>query len=175
MSNSSRVVSLDDKIDVLTVPEYADEIFQNEKLKKSDGPHGKTKLQEPRFWMPKANYMESQPDINQKMRKILVDWLLKVHTKFKLLPETLFLTVNIIDRYLSEEEVTRKILQLVGVTAMHIACKYEEIYPPESNDFVYITDNAYSKKELLDTEYKILKKLNFNLTFPSAFRYLERF
>lgn len=125
--------------------------------------------------MPDAKYMDNQPDINMKMRKILVDWLLKVHTKFKLLPETFFLTVNIIDRYLSHTKVTRKVLQLVGVTAMHIACKYEEIYPPESNDFVYITDNAYSKKELLDTEYKILKTLNFDLTFPSCFRYLERF
>lgn len=169
---------LDDKIDVLTVPEYADEIFQNAKLsntQQTQHSQSRAKLQEYRFWMPRADYMDSQPDINQKMRKILVDWLLKVHTKFKLLPETLFLTVNIIDRYLSHEEVTRKVLQLVGVAAMHIACKYEEIYPPESNDFVYITDNAYSKKELLETEYKILKTLNFNLTFVSAFRYLERF
>lgn len=119
--------------------------------------------------------MTKQTDINEKMRKILVDWLLKVHSKFKLLPETLYLTVNIIDRYLSHELVNRKILQLVGVTSMHIACKYEEIYPPEANDFVYITDNAYTKKELLDMEYKILKTLNFNLTFASAYRHLERF
>jgi len=125
--------------------------------------------------MPDSQYMIKQNDINEKMRRILIDWMLKVHQKFKLLPETLFLTVNIIDRYLSQEMVTRKTLQLIGVTAMHIAWKYEEIYPPEANDFVYITDNAYTKKELLDTEYKILKSLNFNLTFTSCFRYLERF
>jgi len=76
------------KCDVLEVPEYADEIFANEKLKS-------------KFWMPKVDYMAMQTDINQKMRRILVDWLIKVHQKFKLLPETLFLTVNIIDRYLS--------------------------------------------------------------------------
>ena len=119
--------------------------------------------------------MNFQTDVNEKMRRILVDWLLKVHSKFKLLPETFYLTINIIDRYLSKEVISRKVLQLVGVTAMHISCKYEEIYPPEANDFVYITDNAYTKTELLDTEYKILKKLEFNLTFASAYRYLERY
>lgn len=71
--------------------------------------------------MPKSDYMEKQSDINPKMRSILIDWLIKVHKKFKLLPETLYLTVNIIDRYLSLEVVSRKILQLIGVTAMHIA------------------------------------------------------
>jgi hypothetical protein len=71
--------------------------------------------------MPNSNYMANQQDINEKMRRILVDWLLKVHGKFKLLPETLYLTINIIDRYLSYETVTRKVLQLIGVTAMHIA------------------------------------------------------
>jgi len=71
--------------------------------------------------MPDSQYMIKQNDINEKMRRILIDWMLKVHQKFKLLPETLFLTVNIIDRYLSQEMVTRKTLQLIGVTAMHIA------------------------------------------------------
>ena len=74
-----------------------------------------------KFWVPNPNYMVNQPDINEKMRRILIDWLLKVHSKFKLLHETLYLTVNIIDRYLSHEIITRKSLQLVGVTAMHIA------------------------------------------------------
>lgn len=95
-------------IDVLTVPEYADDIFFHEKLKD-------------KIWLPKSDYMTFQSDINEKMRRILIDWLLKVHSKFKLLPETIYLTVNIIDRYLSEEVITRKILQLIGVTAMHIA------------------------------------------------------
>jgi len=86
------------------------------------------------------------------MREILVDWLVEVHLKFKLLQETLYLTVNIIDRFLEKENVMRNKLQLVGVTAMLIASKYEEIYPPIVTDFVYITDNAYSKKEILEME-----------------------
>lgn len=93
--------------------------------------------------------MERQEDINEKMRAILIDWLIEVHLKFKLVPESLFLTVNLIDRYLEKETVNRQKLQLVGVTAMLIACKYEEIYPPIVKDFVYITDNAYTKEEIL--------------------------
>ena len=93
-------------------------------------------------------YMEDQQYINERMRSILVDWLVEVHLKFKLVPETLYLTVNIIDRYLATAEVTRPKLQLVGVTALLIASKYEEIYPPELRDLVYICDRAYSKNEV---------------------------
>jgi cyclin B len=83
------------------------------------------------------------------MRAILVDWLIEVHYKFKLMPETLFLTMNLIDRFLERSDVLRTKLQLVGVTAMLIACKYEEIYAPEVRDFVYITDKAYTREEIL--------------------------
>ena len=82
-------------------------------------------------------YMDNQPYINERMRSILIDWLVEVHMKFKLFPETLYLTINIIDRYLAKAEVKRAKLQLVGVTALLIASKYEEIYPPElKKDFV---------------------------------------
>jgi cyclin B len=101
----------------------------------------------------KIGYMIKQNDINEKMRAILVDWLIEVHYKFKLLPETLFLTVNLIDRYLEKEIIHRTKLQLVGVTAMLIASKYEEIYAPEVKDFVYITDRAYQKEEILRQEF----------------------
>ena len=93
--------------------------------------------------------MASQTDINDKMRAILVDWLVEVHLKFKLMPETLYLTVNLIDRFLAKKPVTRKNLQLVGVTAMLIASKYEEIWAPEVRDFVYISDKAYTREQIL--------------------------
>ena len=83
-----------------------------------------------------------QDDITERMRAILIDWLIEVHLKFKGLPQTLFQTVNIIDRFLSEKHISRKRLQLLGVSAMQIACKFEEIYPPEISDFVYITDSV---------------------------------
>lgn len=58
---------------------------------------------------------------------------------------------------------------------MLIACKYEEIYPPIVKDFVYITDNAYSKEEILAMERKMLTTLDFNIQINSSFRFLERF
>ena len=88
------------------------------------------------------NYMTQQADINERMRSILVDWLVDVHLKFKLRVETLFLTEHIIDRYLVKEQTTRNKLQLVGCTAMLVAAKYEEIYAPEVRDFVYISDKV---------------------------------
>ena len=92
--------------------------------------------------------MENQTHINERMRSILVDWLVEVHLKFKLVPETLYLTINLIDRYLERQEVSRPRLQLVGVTSLLIASKYEEIYPPELRDLVYICDRAYTRGEV---------------------------
>ena len=107
------------------------------------------------------------------MRGILIDWLIDVHLKFKLLPETMFLTVNLIDRFLEKEVIMRNKLQLVGITAMLIACKYEEIYAPEVKDFVYITDKAYTKHEVLNMENTIMSTLEFNITVATANKYLE--
>ena len=119
--------------------------------------------------------MQCQAEINDKMRAILVDWLIEVHTKFKLQRETLYITITIIDRYLASHQCTKGELQLVGVSSMLIACKYEEIYPPELKDFVYITDRAYTKEDVLQMEFRILSVLQFDLTFPTALRFLERF
>ncbi|XP_028069291.1 G2/mitotic-specific cyclin S13-6-like isoform X1 [Camellia sinensis] len=77
------------------------------------------------------NYMDSQPEINSKMRSILIDWLTEVHRKFELMLETLYLTVNIVARYLSVNVVPRRELQLVGISSMLIACKYKEIWALE--------------------------------------------
>ena len=109
--------------------------------------------------LPSASYMSRQVDVNEKMRGILVDWIIEVHLKFKLLPETLFLTVSLIDRYLEFTQIMRTKLQLVAVSAMLIASKYEEIYAPEVRDFVFITDNAYTREEILQMEMSILTTL----------------
>lgn len=120
-------------------------------------------------------YMTLQRDINAKMRAILIDWLVEVHMKFRLVPETLFLCVNIIDRYCHKGHVMRSQLQLVGVTALLVACKYEEIYPPEVSDCVYITDRAYTRSDILEMEQKIVHKLRFHITVPTAYPFLQRF
>ena len=137
-------------------PEICNEIFSNEEK-----------------FLVNPNYMNNQSDINSRMRAILIDWLIDVHLKYKLLPQTMYITVNLIDRYLEKNETNRIKLQLVGVTAMFIACKYEEIYPPELKDFVYITDGAYVKKDVLQMEIKMLKSLGFNVTFPTQWSFLE--
>lgn len=120
-------------------------------------------------------YISNQIDVNEKMRAILVDWLVEVHRMFKLLPETLFLAVALIDRYLSLTQISREKLQLVGVTSMLIASKYEEIYAPECNDFVYISDGAYTKQQILKMEQTVLNTLNFNITHPSSLHFLRRY
>lgn len=120
-------------------------------------------------------YMDNQEDINSKMRAILVDWLVEVHMKFRLAPATLYLTINIIDRYCSVTNVKRSQLQLVGITSLFVACKYEEIYPPEVRDCVCITDRAYQRKDVLNMEQDIVHKLRFQFTVPTAYAFLLRF
>lgn len=123
------------------------------------------------LFLAKSGYMGNQNDINEKMRAILIDWLVDVNVKFKLVPEVLFMTVNLIDRYLSIKQVARVKLQLVGVSALLIACKYEEIYPPALKEFVTICDRAYTAQEILICEADMLGTLDFKLTHTSALRY----
>eukprot|EP00262_Sarcandra_glabra_P021838 TRINITY_DN939_c1_g1_i1.p1 TRINITY_DN939_c1_g1~~TRINITY_DN939_c1_g1_i1.p1 ORF type:complete len:153 (+),score=10.43 TRINITY_DN939_c1_g1_i1:276-734(+) len=113
------------------------------------------------------DYMDSQTEINEKMRAILADWLIEVHNKFDLMPKTLYLTLHIVDRYVSMKTVPRRELQLVGITAMLISCKYEEIWAPEINDFVCISHRAYSREQILAMEKVMLNKLEWSLTVPT--------
>lgn len=122
---------------------------------------------------PSPDYMLAQRDINARMRSILVDWLVDVTLKFRMRPQTLFMTVALIDRFLSAREVTRGRLQLVGVAALMIVGKYEEIYPPLVKDYVAVCDNAYSKAEVLAMESEMLLAFNFDLNRPSALVFLE--
>ncbi|KAK4607493.1 hypothetical protein RGQ29_001368 [Quercus rubra] len=121
------------------------------------------------------DYMIKQTDINAKMRSILVDWLIEVHRKFELTPETLYLTINIVDRFLSIMAVSRRELQLVGISSMLIASKYEEIWAPEVNDFVCISDNAYLREQILVMEKTILEKLEWLMTVPTPYVFLVRY
>jgi cyclin B len=145
---------------VQSVSEYATDIFKQ--LLKEEG-----------TYLPRPNYMDGQTDINEKMRAILLDWLIEVHLKYHLRKETLFLTINLIDRFLSRVSVVRKKLQLVGVTAMFIAAKYEEITPPSLKDFVYITDNAYTKEQVTAMECTMLQTLDFKIVVPTAAHFFE--
>jgi len=124
---------------------------------------------------PKPHYMRKQADITPGMRAILIDWLVEVAEEYKLHNETLYLAVSFIDRFLSQMSVLRGKLQLVGTAAMFIASKYEEIYPPEVGEFVYITDDTYTKKQVLRMEQLILKVLAFEVAVPTSHYFLQRF
>jgi len=113
--------------------------------------------------------------VTVKMRAVLIDWLIQVHLKFHLLQETLYLCVQIIDAYLQAHDVPKMQLQLVGVTAMFLASKYEEMYVPAIDDFVYMTDNTYTKAEIRQMEISILKTLNFLFSKPLPLHFLRRF
>ncbi|XP_075037641.1 G2/mitotic-specific cyclin-B1 [Mixophyes fleayi] len=121
----------------------------------------------------RPNYLQGQ-EVTGNMRAILVDWLVQVQMKFRLLQETMFMTVGIIDRFLQEHPVPKNQLQLVGVTAMFLAAKYEEMYPPEIGDFTFVTDHTYTKVQIREMEMKILRVLNFTVGRPLPLHFLRR-
>ncbi|KAH1057447.1 hypothetical protein J1N35_035512 [Gossypium stocksii] len=125
---------------------------------------------------PSTNYMEQvQQDITPSMRAILIDWLVEVSEEYKLVPDTLYLTVCLIDRFLSHNVIEKQRLQLVGVSCMLIASKYEEICAPRVEEFCFITDNTYTSGEVLKMERKILNFLYFQLSVPTTKTFLRRF
>jgi len=124
---------------------------------------------------PKTNYMARQAEINEHMRVILVDWLIDVHVRFRLQTETLHIAVNVTDRFLARKQIRRNEMQLLGVTSMVIAAKYQEIYPPTIEDFVYMTDDACSKAQVILMEEHVLRELDFSINFPTPNYFLEVF
>lgn len=146
---------LDRESIITMVPEYVEEIYAH--LREAE-----TKNR------PKHNYMKKQSDITALMRSILVDWLIEVSEEYKLHRETLFLAVNYIDRFLSYMSVQRGKLQLVGAASMFLASKYEEIYPPDVGEFAYITDDTYTKQQVLRMEHLVLKVLTFDVAVPTT-------
>ncbi|ONK59441.1 uncharacterized protein A4U43_C08F6460 [Asparagus officinalis] len=125
---------------------------------------------------PCSNFMETvQRDITHSMRGILIDWLVEVSDEYKLVPDTLYLTVNIIDRFLSQNYIERQRLQLLGISCMLIASKYEEICAPRIEEFCFITDNTYTKEEVLKMEIQVLDLLSFHISVPTVKTFLRRY
>jgi cyclin B len=117
--------------------------------------------------------MIRQADINEDMRAILVDWLVQVHREFCLVPETLYLCTNTIDRYWSIADISITKLQLVGIASLFLASKYEEIYYPDVKN--YVSYRACSHQEFLEMEMTILQVLNWRMSIPTAYHFLDRF
>ncbi|XP_051960541.1 G2/mitotic-specific cyclin-B1 [Xyrauchen texanus] len=121
----------------------------------------------------RPRYLDGR-EVTGNMRAILIDWLIQVQIKFRLLQETMYMTVAIIDRFLQDHPVPKKQLQLIGVTAMFIASKYEEMYPPEIADFAFVTDRAYTTAQIREMEMKVLRVLDFNVGRPMPLQFLRR-
>ena len=151
----------DEQWDTSMVAEYGDEIFDY------------MREMEQRM-SPNPFYMEMQAEIQWSMRGVLIDWVVQVHQRFNLLPETLFLTINYIDRFLSCKVVSLGKLQLVGATAIFVASKYEEVNCPTIAEIIYMVDNGYTADELLKAERFMLSMLQFELGWPGPMSFLRR-
>ncbi|KAJ4459967.1 putative G2/mitotic-specific cyclin-B [Paratrimastix pyriformis] len=121
------------------------------------------------------NFLSIQTEVTDRIRSTLVDYLVDVHMGFQMLPETLFLTVNVLDRFLALKPVAQNKLQMVGITALLVAAKYEETYIPQLKDFVNVTDMTCTKADLIRTERMILSSLKFSLSVPTSLSFLKRY
>ncbi len=149
------------KSDPALVSEYSLEIFHA--LMEKDGSR-----------VINPNYIDQQSELSWSMRSILIDWLVQVSFKFNLLPETLFMSVNYLDTFLSLKPISVQKFQLVGVTCLMVASKFEEIYPPKIKDWIYSLNSSFSSTELTLAERYFLKILDFNLCQSYSFHFLRR-
>ena len=145
-------VHFKNNFDYIYNAEYFEEIYTNLLLEEKNA---KLKIDK--------DYMINQVYINDKMREILVDWLVEVHFRFSFKRKTLFQTIYIIDLFLSKKIIEKVKFQLLGVASLLISCKENEIFYPKIVEFVNITDNAYSISELLNMTISILQTLNFEI------------
>ncbi|KAJ2326707.1 G2/mitotic-specific cyclin [Coemansia sp. RSA 2702] len=154
-------IDADDADDPLMVSEYIGDIieYMRDQEKKT---------------MPDELYMGKQTELSWDMRRVLVNWLVQIHYQLRMLPETLFLAVNLVDRFLSKRQVSVSKLQLVGLTGLLVACKYEEMTTPHIQDFAYLAGNCYSVEEIMNAEVFMLRVLDFNLSYPSPLTFLRR-
>ncbi|XP_070044357.1 putative cyclin-B3-1 isoform X1 [Nicotiana tomentosiformis] len=150
-----------DSCNHLEVTEYVDDIYQY-------------------YWVieaqnqPIKNYMETQKEITPQMRGILINWLIEVHLKFDLMQETLFLMVTLLDYYLSLARVKKNDLQLVGLTSLLLASKYEDLFHPRVMDLLSISAESYTRDQMLEMEKDILRKLKFRLNAATPYVFMLR-
>lgn len=121
-------------------------------------------------------YMDDvQTDINAKMRGILIDWLYTVKVSYNIQDDTIFMCINIVDRYLSKIDIPRKNLQLVGVTSLFIAVKCCEACIHPVSDFTHLCKKIYTADQILEMEQSIVKTLDFAFCVPTVVSFLPYF
>lgn len=162
LENFNKTLTISTTDDIKYSKEYINDILLNllEEEKKSE-------------LIIDTNYFSFQNEINKKMRGILIDWLIEVHYKYNFKPSTLYITIYIIDKYLCLKKIERKKFQLLGVCALSLASKQNEILLHRMKEYIYITDYAYNENEINEMEFDILKTLDFNLLFPTVLDFYE--
>ncbi|KAA3470923.1 Cyclin_N domain-containing protein/Cyclin_C domain-containing protein [Gossypium australe] len=162
VKEEEKLPGIDKDDNPLEVAQYVDEIYQY-------------------YWTTEAlnpsleNYMSIQKDITPHMRGILINWLIEVHLKFDLMQETLYLMVTLLDRYLSEVQIKKNEMQLVGLTTLLLASKYEDFWHPRVKDLISISAEAYTSEQMLKMEKLVLKELKFRLNAPTPYVFMLRF
>ncbi|RMC09045.1 hypothetical protein DUI87_14049 [Hirundo rustica rustica] len=120
-------------------------------------------------------YMQRHPQLQPKMRAILLDWLMEVCEAYKLHRETFYLAQDFFDRFMAtQQDVVKTLLQLIGVTSLFIAAKLEEIYPPKLHQFAYVTDGACTEDEIISMELIIMKLLDLCVLDVGCLEYTYR-
>ncbi|RDX96273.1 putative cyclin-B3-1, partial [Mucuna pruriens] len=162
VKEQNNIPNIDNECNQLEVSEYIDEIYHY---------YWFTEAQNPVL----ANYMSIQADITPHLRGILINWLIEVHFKYDLMPETLYLTVTLLDQYLSLVTIKKTDMQLVGLTALLLASKYEDFWHPRVKDLISLSAESYTRDQMLEMEKLILRKLKFRLNSPTPYVFMVRF
>ncbi|VVA91527.1 unnamed protein product [Arabis nemorensis] len=158
----AKIPNIDDKSNQLEVAEYVDDIYQF-------------------YWTAEAlnpalgHYLSAQTEVSPVTRGILINWLVEVHFKFDLMHETLYLTIDLLDRYLSQVPVQKNEMQLIGLTALLLASKYEDYWHPRIKDLISISAESYTREQILGMERIMLKQLKFRLNAPTSYVFMLRF
>jgi len=150
-----------DDVDEFNTPDYVSNIFMYYRER------------ETKFVV--EDYMKRQPHLNRQMRLLLVDWMVEVQQQLEFNHEVLYLSVKLLDLYLNSRKIEKERLQLLGGAAMFIACKFEERMPPIIDDFIYVSDNAYDRNQLIKMEIDILKTIKFDIGVPLSYTFLRRY
>lgn len=153
--------SIDADADEFNCPDYAEAIFEYYRARDT------------RFKV--GDYIKEQPHINKQMRLLLVDWMVEVQQQLEFNHEILYLSVKLLDLYLNSKLIEKEKLQLLGGAAMLCACKFEERMAPPLDDFIYVSDNAYDRNELIKMEIDILRTLQYDIGVPLSYTFLRRY
>ncbi|KAH0921644.1 hypothetical protein HID58_021662 [Brassica napus] len=161
-AQQEKLPNIDDESNQLEVAEYVDDIYQF-------------------YWTAEAlnpalgYYLSTQTKVSPITRGILINWLIEVHSKFDLMHETLYLTMNLLDRYLSQVPVQKNEMQLIGLTALLLASKYEDYWHPRIKDLISISAETYTREQILGMERIMLKQLKFRLNEATPYVFMLRF